>query len=70
MKTIVMALLAVSLTMAVGLPSVGAQKQITFWTSEVEKDRLEIQKEIGQEFTDKTGIPVRVIPVEENLTGT
>jgi multiple sugar transport system substrate-binding protein len=67
MKKIVMALVAVSLTMAVGLPSVSAQKQITFWTSEVEKDRLEVQKEIGRAFTDKTGIPARVIPVEENL---
>jgi multiple sugar transport system substrate-binding protein len=67
MKKIAMALVAVSLTMAVGLPPVGAQKQVTFWTSEVEKDRLEIQKEIGRAFTDKTGIPVRVIPVEENL---
>jgi multiple sugar transport system substrate-binding protein len=67
MKKIVLALVAVSLTMAVGLPSVSAQKQITFWTSEVEKDRLEIQKEIGRAFTDKTGIPARVIPVEENL---
>jgi multiple sugar transport system substrate-binding protein len=67
MKKTILALLAVSLTMATGLPASGAQKQITFWTSEVEKDRLEVQKQIGRAFTDKTGIAVRVIPVEENL---
>jgi multiple sugar transport system substrate-binding protein len=67
MKKTVLALLAVSLTIAAGLPSVGAQKEISFWTFEVEKDRLEIQKEIAAAFTQKTGIAVRVIPVEENL---
>lgn len=45
----------------------GAQKQITFWTTEVEQDRLEIQRDIAQGFTNKTGIGVRVIPVQENL---
>jgi len=45
----------------------GAQKQITFWTTEVEKDRLEIQRDIAQGFTRKTGIGVRVVPVQENL---
>jgi multiple sugar transport system substrate-binding protein len=45
----------------------GAQKQITFWTTEVEQDRLEIQRDIAQGFTHKTGIGVRVIPVQENL---
>ena len=67
MKKTILALLAVSLTIAAGLPSVGAQKEISFWTFEVEKDRLEIQKEIAGAFTQKTGIAVRVIPVEENL---
>jgi multiple sugar transport system substrate-binding protein len=50
-----------------GTSSVGAQKEITFWTTEVEKDRLEVQNSIAAEFTQKTGIRVRVIPVEENL---
>jgi multiple sugar transport system substrate-binding protein len=67
MKKTILALLAVSLTMAPGLPSMGAQKEISFWTSEVEKDRLEVQKAIGRAFTEKTGVAVRVIPVEENL---
>jgi multiple sugar transport system substrate-binding protein len=44
-----------------------AQKEILFWTTEIEKDRLNIQNQIGQDFTAKTGIVVRVIPVEENL---
>ncbi|MBN2033580.1 MAG: extracellular solute-binding protein [Deltaproteobacteria bacterium] len=45
----------------------GAQKEITFWTTEVERDRMEVQKSIAFEFTRKSGIRVRVIPVEENL---
>ncbi len=50
------------------LSSAGAEnkKQVTFWTTEVEKDRLEIQRDIGRKFTRKTGIRVRVIPVQEN----
>jgi multiple sugar transport system substrate-binding protein len=48
-------------------PLTGAQTQITFWTTEVEKDRLEIQQEIAQGFTRKTGIGVGVIPVQESL---
>lgn len=44
-----------------------AQKEILFWTTEIEKDRLNVQNQIGRDFTVKTGIGVRVIPVEENL---
>lgn len=49
------------------LPVAGAQNRITFWTTEVEKDRLEIQRDIARTFTRKTGTVVRVIPVQENL---
>jgi len=45
----------------------GAQPKITFWTFEVEKDRLKIQRGIAQVFTLKTGIGVKVVPVQENL---
>jgi len=48
-------------------PFAFAQHRITFWTTEVEKDRLTIQKDIAQTFSTKTGITVRVIPVQENL---
>jgi multiple sugar transport system substrate-binding protein len=51
----------------VSLPAIGAQNQITFWTIEMEQDRLEIQRKIAHAFTKKTGIYVRVIPVQENL---
>ena len=44
-----------------------AQKEILFWTTEIEKDRLNVQNQIALDFTAKTGIRVRVIPVEENL---
>jgi len=44
-----------------------AKTQITFWTTEVEQDRLKIQKDIAHKFAQKTGIDVRVIPVQENL---
>ncbi|MBW1799617.1 MAG: extracellular solute-binding protein [Deltaproteobacteria bacterium] len=44
-----------------------AGEKLTFWTTEVEKDRLEIQKNIAQNFEKKSGIRVQVVPVEENL---
>ena len=44
-----------------------AKDEITFWTTEVEKDRLSIQQDIARGFTKKTGIAVRVIPVDENF---
>jgi len=67
MKTMVFSLFSILWVVITSLPLAGAQKQITFWTTEVEKDRLEIQRDIAQEFTRKTGIGVRVIPVQENL---
>jgi multiple sugar transport system substrate-binding protein len=67
MKATIFYILAILLSLVVGVPMGGAQKEITFWTTEVEKDRLEVQKAIAAEFTRKTGIGLRVIPVEENL---
>lgn len=43
------------------------QNRITFWTTEAEQDRLTVQKDIARTFTDKTGIAVRIIPIQENL---
>ena len=45
----------------------GAQAEITFWTTEVEKDRLNIQRELARIFNRKTGVDIRVVPVQENL---
>ncbi len=53
--------------MVVSTPVAGGQNRITFWTTEVEKDRLEIQREIAHSFTQKTGIRVLIVPVQENL---
>ncbi len=44
-----------------------AQEEITFWTTEVEQDRLAVQEGIAGDFAARTGITVRVVPVEENL---
>lgn len=46
---------------------VASQGNITFWTTEVEKDRLEVQAKIANAFRQKTGISVKVVPVEENM---
>lgn len=67
MKTMASALLAAACLFILCLSPVGAQKEITFWTTEVERDRLEVQNRIAAEFTQETGITVRVVPVEENL---
>ena len=67
MRAIIISLATLFLVSAMGIPTAGAQNQITFWTTENEKDRLETQKDIAHAFTQKTGIDVRVIPVQENL---
>jgi multiple sugar transport system substrate-binding protein len=51
----------VSVTFALG------QTKMTFWTTEVEKDRLNTQRDLVGDFRLKTGIDVKVIPVQENL---
>lgn len=60
-------MLTVLLVSIFGLSTSGAQDQITFWTTEVEKDRLEVQRGIARDFTQKSQINVRVVPVQENL---
>ena len=49
------------------IPLSTAEDRMTFWTTEVEKDRLTVQEEITRAFTAKTGIAVHVVPVQENL---
>ena len=62
--------MAVALLVA-GLPAhsvnAAAGGSITFWTTEVEMDRMKVQKEIAGDFARKTGIQVNVVPVQENL---
>ena len=67
MKTIYFSFLAILWLIIINLPVAGAQNAITFWTTEVEKDRLEIQRQIAGAFTRKTGTRVNVVPVQENL---
>jgi multiple sugar transport system substrate-binding protein len=67
MRKAILILLNILLIIITGLSTAGAQNQITFWTTEVEKDRLDIQRGIARTFTHKSGISVRVVPVQENL---
>ena len=50
-----------------GAPGTEAGEAITFWTTEVEKDRMVVQKGIAEDFARKKGTRVRVVPVQENL---
>ena len=43
------------------------QTKMSFWTTEVEKDRLNTQRDLASDFMLKTGIEVKIIPVQENL---
>ena len=43
-----------------------ADKTITFWTTEVEKDRMKVQEDLAREFETRTGIRVKIVPVDEN----
>jgi multiple sugar transport system substrate-binding protein len=67
MRRFIVLFIAVLFVAAIFSPFAAAQKEITFWTTEKEKDRMEAQKKIAQAFTAKTGISVNVVPVEENL---
>lgn len=58
--------LAIGLWLSAAVGMAGAAG-ITFWTTEVERDRQRVQQEIAAEFTRGSGIAVRVVPVEENL---
>jgi multiple sugar transport system substrate-binding protein len=49
------------------LHDTAAAAAVTFWTTEVERDRQQTQQRIALEFARQTGINVRVVPVEENL---
>ncbi len=66
MRSVILYLLIIFSVSIVSLPATGAQNQIIFWTTEMETERLEIQRKIAQTFTAKTGIHVRVVPVHEN----
>ena len=66
MRSVFLSLLIILPVFMVSFPATGAQTRITFWTTEMETERLEIQREIARTFTAKTGIYVRVIPVREN----
>jgi multiple sugar transport system substrate-binding protein len=67
MKKASLAFVGVAFSLIMGVSSVSAQTEIAFWTTEVEKERVEVQKSIAADFTRESGISVRVIPVEENL---
>lgn len=53
--------------LVLGAPGTLAGKPITFWTTEVEKDRMVVQKGIAEDFARKKGTRVKVVPVQENL---
>ncbi|MCJ7683682.1 MAG: extracellular solute-binding protein [Desulfobacteraceae bacterium] len=67
MKTTTLSLLTILSLIMMSGSLASAKDEITFWTTEVEKDRLFIQQDIAKGFTKKTGIAVRIIPVEENF---
>ena len=62
-KTAVSLFMVVTL-FAMGSPGAEAGKGITFWTTEVEKDRMVVQKGIAKDFARKKGTQVRVVPVQ------
>jgi multiple sugar transport system substrate-binding protein len=67
MRRATLHLVTILLVILVGVTEAHAQKQITFWTTEVEKDRLDIQRAMARVFARKSGISVKVVPVQENL---
>ena len=66
-RTTLIVMLVVTLSTLCTLSIPLMAKEITFWTTEVEADRLKVQKEIALSFSKTKGFEVRVVPVEENL---
>ncbi|MBU2550925.1 MAG: extracellular solute-binding protein [Proteobacteria bacterium] len=60
---LVFLLLLVPLTTGTGA---AADRRIVFWTVEAEKDRVEVQNRLADDFRKRTGIAVQVVPVREN----
>ncbi len=52
--------------LAVPLLGLGLAQTLTFWTTEEQPKRMEIQRAIAAKFEAKTGIKVEVVPVSEN----
>ncbi len=66
MRSVILFLLIILSAFIVSFPASSSQTRITFWTTEMETERVEIQRKIARTFTAKTGIYVHVIPVREN----
>lgn len=67
MKSIIL-YVSIILCVTILSPTVyGTQNRITFWTTEMEAERLKIQRKIARAFTIKTGIRIHIVPVQENL---
>lgn len=60
-------LLGIFVTLA--LLSGVAFAQLTFWTTEEQPERLEVQRNIAEAFEAQSGVSVEVIPVTENQMG-
>jgi multiple sugar transport system substrate-binding protein len=60
--------LTAALTAAVLLPAfpAWAAEEITFWTIEIEPERMSVQKRLTTRFTEATGVAVEIVPVEES----
>lgn len=43
-----------------------ASAQLTFWTTQVQPERIEVQQQIAADFEEATGISVDIVPVEES----
>ncbi len=50
-------------------PTDAGPREITFWTTEEQPERLAIQERIAADFEAQTGISVAVVPVSENQMG-
>lgn len=46
---------------------VAAEEPLVFWTTEVEQDRLKTQEGLAAAFRKRTGISIKVVPVQENM---
>jgi len=67
MRPIISFFLISLLLIITSLVEADTKGELTFWTTEVERDRLKVQRQIAKTFSQRTGLKPLIVPVQENM---
>ncbi len=60
----------IALVFFLGGHAVAAKETLSFWTTEIEPKRMEIQQDLAKRFEQASGVSVEVVPVKESELAT